>query len=33
MEVGNITKPATFKIFSSPKLKKHTITFFCDSAF
>ena len=27
-EVGNITKGATFKKFSSPKLLKHTITFF-----
>ena len=27
MEVGNNTKAATFK-FSSPKLSKHTTTFF-----
>ena len=33
MEVGNITKAATFKKFSSPKLLKHIITFFRDSAF
>ena len=33
MEVGNITKAATFKKFYSLKLLKHTITFFCDSAF
>ena len=28
MEVGNITKAAAFKKFSSPKLLKHTIRFF-----
>ena len=28
MEVGNITKAATCKMFSSPKLLKHTIVFF-----
>ena len=28
MEVGIITKAATFKKFSSPMLSKHTITFF-----
>ena len=32
MEVGNITSAATFKSFL-PRLLKHTITYFCDSAF
>ena len=28
MEIGNVTKAATFTLATSPKLQKHTIAFF-----